>query len=668
MKSMLLPVLLAVLLFPFGLPLGAVGAEKDLAAELSELKAIEAQRKETLDGLFKQLADVKGDLKERDAEIANLRKSVDDGNTLLQKKDEEIQRSQKLAADIQGSVTELEGTIASLKGKISSLEKDIADKDTKLRDERAKRQDTEEKLSRILLTDEQRKRAMDGVLEKLAAAEKLNSERGARIEELERTLADARAANEKAVAELNEETKRLQFEIARLQDDLKRVGLDRDKVASELSERKSALERDAAKVIELQDELSKVTATDAQRKKAMDKLLLEISTMEEERVSLQKDLQDARSRIEKLERQSEEVRTPKSKPVVDNSKAELDALERENEALRAKVAKLEIRVLEGDKVAADLPESAGEGDESAAMLEASQKDWEQARKDLDEEIIALRKTAEEQARTIADLQARLTESENARSDLTIEVKQLRNRKLDVRSSDLFKEMESVNVTLREKLVQIEGERQRLAKDVEKLEARDASYDKEVGREKELRQKAEKELAEVREKEVEYQELIERMMAQTPQLEQQIVDLGKTNTELKQALKESEENLRAMKIELEKREHRLIKAERVAEVLESAREDVEHAGSKEKLDMHYNMAAVYAREGKFTDAEQEYLRALQLDPTDADVHYNLGILYDDELDSPEKAVVHYRRYLKLNPHGPDADEVRSWLMKLEMDMK
>jgi tetratricopeptide (TPR) repeat protein len=90
-----------------------------------------------------------------------------------------------------------------------------------------------------------------------------------------------------------------------------------------------------------------------------------------------------------------------------------------------------------------------------------------------------------------------------------------------------------------------------------------------------------------------------------------------------------------------------------------------AGDREKLNMHYNMASVYAREGKFTEAENEYLQALRIDPTDADVHYNLGILYDDEMKQSEKAMVHYRRYLQLNPHGLDADRVRTWLRKLEM---
>jgi tetratricopeptide (TPR) repeat protein len=131
------------------------------------------------------------------------------------------------------------------------------------------------------------------------------------------------------------------------------------------------------------------------------------------------------------------------------------------------------------------------------------------------------------------------------------------------------------------------------------------------------------------------------------------------------LLQREEEVASLQVELEKREHRLARAERVADVLEQTRSEVEQAQQMQRLNMHYNMASVYAREGRFAEAEYEYLQALRLDPSDADVHYNLGILYDDQLEQPEKALLHYRRYLQLNPHGEDADSVRNWVMRLEM---
>ena len=118
-------------------------------------------------------------------------------------------------------------------------------------------------------------------------------------------------------------------------------------------------------------------------------------------------------------------------------------------------------------------------------------------------------------------------------------------------------------------------------------------------------------------------------------------------------------------ELRRREHRLAKAESMAALLDQARQEVKQVNDREKRDMHYNMAAIYARDGRAAEAVQEYLKALQIDPSDADIHYNLGILYDEDLRDKRKAAMHYRRYLQLRPHGADADQVKTWLMAIDL---
>jgi tetratricopeptide (TPR) repeat protein len=76
--------------------------------------------------------------------------------------------------------------------------------------------------------------------------------------------------------------------------------------------------------------------------------------------------------------------------------------------------------------------------------------------------------------------------------------------------------------------------------------------------------------------------------------------------------------------------------------------------------------IYAREGRADDAEREYLNALRIDPNDADVHFNLGILYEEEKRDRHRAIRHYTKYLKLNPYGPDAEKVGLWIKQLEID--
>jgi tetratricopeptide (TPR) repeat protein len=69
-------------------------------------------------------------------------------------------------------------------------------------------------------------------------------------------------------------------------------------------------------------------------------------------------------------------------------------------------------------------------------------------------------------------------------------------------------------------------------------------------------------------------------------------------------------------------------------------------------------------GRYREAEKLYLTGLQRDPTNAQLHYNLGVLYDDYLQKPREAARYYRKYLSLNPAAADAGIVRSWLPELD----
>ncbi|MDD4871442.1 MAG: tetratricopeptide repeat protein, partial [Kiritimatiellae bacterium] len=86
----------------------------------------------------------------------------------------------------------------------------------------------------------------------------------------------------------------------------------------------------------------------------------------------------------------------------------------------------------------------------------------------------------------------------------------------------------------------------------------------------------------------------------------------------------------------------------------------YASRRESLVFHYNMAAIYRASMMYKKAEEEYLKALAIDPADAGVHYNLAILYDDNFKNKKKAKFHYEKFLELAPDDPDAPKVREWL--------
>jgi len=198
--------------------------------------------------------------------------------------------------------------------------------------------------------------------------------------------------------------------------------------------------------------------------------------------------------------------------------------------------------------------------------------------------------------------------------------------------------------------------------------REAKQDAELRRAKEVQQDLKAKLVEAEAGRKERTRSIEGVLKQIPNLERQLASLRSEIERKDIALDAREREFEAMKLELQRREHRLIQAEKMTSLLENARRDVKQLNTGQQRDMHYNMALVYAKEGKYREAENEYLHSLRLDPTDAEAHYNLGILLDDELNDKSRAAMHYKKYLQLNPHGADAEAVRGWLLQLEMQLK
>ena len=85
--------------------------------------------------------------------------------------------------------------------------------------------------------------------------------------------------------------------------------------------------------------------------------------------------------------------------------------------------------------------------------------------------------------------------------------------------------------------------------------------------------------------------------------------------------------------------------------------------QERATLHFNMAVLYDKRSRYSDAEREYQRCLESNPQDRDAHYNLGILYQDKLRMPGKAKEHYEAFLILVPDGPDAERVKGWVAAL-----
>lgn len=317
------------------------------------------------------------------------------------------------------------------------------------------------------------------------------------------------------------------------------------------------------------------------------------------------------------------------------AKREADRLAREVRDLESRIAEFTARIeaLNRERAAQRLAVSPVDPD-GMVRLESQLAVAEREKRRLEEELAALRQAA----------------AAGSAAQVTAAVQP---------GSDLFRQMEKENAALREEIARLRAEKE--AAVAEQSRAADWGRQTEAERNA-LRARAER----AEQAERKYREALQRILDRLPSLEKELVSLRDSMKRKETALSERERELEVLKAELDRREQRLIKAERMLTLLARTQMEVMTAADTEKRDLHYNMGVAYAREGRFQEAEREYLKALRLDPSDAATHYNLAILYDDVLGNKRRAVLHYRKYLSLSPHSEDVDNVRLWLMQAEME--
>lgn len=82
--------------------------------------------------------------------------------------------------------------------------------------------------------------------------------------------------------------------------------------------------------------------------------------------------------------------------------------------------------------------------------------------------------------------------------------------------------------------------------------------------------------------------------------------------------------------------------------------------RETAEMHYNMAVFFTDNKQYPQAEREYLRALDFDPNNIKVHYNLGYLYAEDMENHDKAMYHLEKYLQIAPNSKESEAIRSYI--------
>jgi tetratricopeptide (TPR) repeat protein len=78
--------------------------------------------------------------------------------------------------------------------------------------------------------------------------------------------------------------------------------------------------------------------------------------------------------------------------------------------------------------------------------------------------------------------------------------------------------------------------------------------------------------------------------------------------------------------------------------------------------HIGKARVLYHQGDYAGAVEMYHKSLELNPDNADIYLQLGIIYDDNLKDEEQAVYYYNQFLIRDPESDKAKRIKDWIAK------
>jgi hypothetical protein len=81
---------------------------------------------------------------------------------------------------------------------------------------------------------------------------------------------------------------------------------------------------------------------------------------------------------------------------------------------------------------------------------------------------------------------------------------------------------------------------------------------------------------------------------------------------------------------------------------------------DSVDARYNFALALKAAGYALDAVNELNKVIAANPAEVRAHLALGNLYAQQLNNTSEARAHYLKVLELDPHNPQANDIRFWL--------
>jgi tetratricopeptide (TPR) repeat protein len=85
-----------------------------------------------------------------------------------------------------------------------------------------------------------------------------------------------------------------------------------------------------------------------------------------------------------------------------------------------------------------------------------------------------------------------------------------------------------------------------------------------------------------------------------------------------------------------------------------------------VEAYNQLGILYRRSGRYEEARFSYETALETEPDNTSLHWNLAILHDTDLPDPSKALLHFQRYQQIT--GSKNPYLLSWINNLAKDQQ
>jgi tetratricopeptide (TPR) repeat protein len=223
-------------------------------------------------------------------------------------------------------------------------------------------------------------------------------------------------------------------------------------------------------------------------------------------------------------------------------------------------------------------------------------------------------------------------------------------------SDLFRQLEQENAQLKERLLQLESDRRGVTEDKQGLNTLLAQ-----------KEAALVEMEQTLAASKQDQKNVVKIVKHVRRMQAEISDLKGTISEKDDAIEQKEQEVAELEQAVKQEQQKLQKIKKLAVLMDRIDQErvVHRMSDTAKVELYRRAGDKHYEAGRYAFAEKEYLKALKVDPSVADVHYNLGVLYDQALKKKSRALVHYAAYMELRPNAGDIHLVKLWVREAEL---